>query len=40
MLNQSKNFKALAGVDIEIGQTWFQHGQNMALACSQKVGTQ
>ena len=31
---------ALAGVEGELGQSWFQHGPNMSLAWSQKVGTQ
>ena len=27
-------------LEVMLGQTWFQHGQNMALAWSQEVGTQ
>ena len=40
MLIQTQNHIALAGLEVMLGHTWLQHGPNMALAWSQKVGTQ
>ena len=40
MLIQTQNHIALAGLEVMLGHTWFQHGPYMALAWSQKVGTQ
>ena len=34
-----ENFRALAGLEVKLGQTWSKHGTNMALTWSQKVYT-
>ena len=32
-----ENFSVLAGLEVRLGQTWSQHGPNMALTWSQKL---
>ena len=34
-----KNFRALAGLEVELGKTWSKHGSNMALAWFLKIDT-
>ena len=34
-----ENFRALAALEVKLGQTWSKHGLNMALTRSQEVYT-